>query len=105
MALYCLASPGGSPGVTTTALALVLSWPGEVVLAECDPAGRRVLSGFLAQRLTDSPGPGLLGLAMALDHHHAGQGRAVRVEDFTIPVRCPGFGEARFIWRRSASGC
>ncbi|GLY86022.1 hypothetical protein [Actinoallomurus iriomotensis] len=86
MAVYCLVSAGGSPGVTTTALALALSWPGEVVLAECDPAGRRVLPGYLAQRFNGSPGPGLLGLAMALDHQHAGRESAVRVEDFTIPL-------------------
>ena len=27
MAVYALVSPGGSPGVTTTALALALTWP------------------------------------------------------------------------------
>jgi hypothetical protein len=86
MAVYCVVSAGGSPGVTTTALALALSWPGEVVLAECDPAGRRVLPGYLAERFNGSPGPGLLGLAMALDHQHAGREPAVRVEDFTIPL-------------------
>lgn len=86
MALYCLISPGGSPGVTTTALALSLGWPHEVVLAECDPAGRRVLPGFLAGRLTGPPGPGLLGLAMALDRHATDPGGAARVEDFTIPL-------------------
>jgi hypothetical protein len=86
MTLSCLISPGGSPGVTTTALALALTWPNEVVLAECDPAGRRVLPGFLAERLNDSPGPGLLGLAMALDRQDAGHGGAARVEDFTIPL-------------------
>jgi hypothetical protein len=46
MSLIVLASPGGSPGVTTTALALALAWPRQVVLAECDPAGGSVLSGL-----------------------------------------------------------
>jgi hypothetical protein len=82
MALYCLCSPGGSPGVTTTALALALSWPREVVLAECDPAGRRVLPGYLAERLDGPPGPGLLGLAMALGR----EDEDARVEDYTIPL-------------------
>jgi hypothetical protein len=86
MALYCLISAGGSPGVTTTALALALTWPGEVMLAECDPAGRRVLPGFLAERLTEPPGPGLLGLAMALDRHRTDAEAGTRVEDFTIPL-------------------
>lgn len=85
MALYCLVSPGGSPGATTTALALALSWPREVVLAECDPAGRRVLTGYLAERLPGSPGPGLLGLAMALDQHADAEPAAL-VEQFTLPL-------------------
>jgi hypothetical protein len=87
MALYCLISPGGSPGVTTTALALALRWPHEVVLAECDPAGQRVLPGFLTERLHGSPGPGLLGLAMALTQRDTdAQAAAARVEDFTLPL-------------------
>jgi hypothetical protein len=90
MALYCLISPGGSPGVTTTALALALRWPQEVVLAECDPAGQRVLPGFLAERLHSSPGPGLLGLAMALDQRDTNAQGAARVEDFTLPLNGRG---------------
>ncbi|WP_345365483.1 hypothetical protein [Actinoallomurus liliacearum] len=66
--------------MTTTALALALGWPREVVLAECDPAGRRILPGYLAERLDGPPGPGLLGLATALG------GEDVRVEDYTIPL-------------------
>lgn len=87
MALYCLCSPGGSPGVTATALALALSWPREVVLAECDPAGRRILPGFLTERLDGPPGPGLLGLAMALGQE---AGQATRMEDYTIPLADDG---------------
>ncbi|MFV2179895.1 hypothetical protein ACFHW2_40395 [Actinomadura sp. LOL_016] len=34
-----------------------------MLLAECDPAGRRVLPGFMADRLREPAGPGLLGLA------------------------------------------
>lgn len=82
MALYCLISPGGSPGVTTSGLALALSWPREVVLAECDPAGRRILPGFLAERLEGPAGPGLFGLAMAIARNEAGPG----IADFTIPL-------------------
>lgn len=103
MGLYCLTSPGGSPGVTTTALALALGWPEEVVLAECDPAGRRVLPGYLAERLAGPPGPGLLGLAMAITTEAAstdavgtevaGTGvasRQARVEDYTLPLTDQG---------------
>jgi hypothetical protein len=82
MALYCLIGPGGSPGVTTSGLALALNWPREVVLAECDPAGRRILPGYLAERIEGPPGPGLFGLAMALGRDLD----EVRIEDFTIPL-------------------
>ena len=61
MSLYALASPGGSPGCTTTALALTLTWPQPVILAECDPAGGDILAGLFAGHL---PAPrGLLGVA------------------------------------------
>ncbi|SEG26312.1 hypothetical protein SAMN04489712_104129 [Thermomonospora echinospora] len=92
MALYCLISPGGAPGVTTTALGLALTWPGKVLLAECDPAGRRVLPGFMAERLRQAPGPGLLGLAMAMepDPHAA----AASLAEYALPL---GDGEAELL--------
>jgi hypothetical protein len=72
MGLYCLISPGGAPGVTTTALALTLTWNRPVLMVEADPGGRRVLPGFLADKLNGSaPGPGLLGLAMDVQHDPA----------------------------------
>jgi hypothetical protein len=46
--LYALVSAGGSPGVTTAAVALALSWPAPVVLAECDPSGGDILAGLLS---------------------------------------------------------
>lgn len=61
MAVYALVSAGGSPGVTTTALALALTWPSRVVLAECDPACGDILAGLYAGHLS-APG-GLLGVA------------------------------------------
>lgn len=84
MALYCVISPGGSPGATTTALGLALTWPGRVLLAECDPAGRRVLPGFMANRMSESAGPGLLGLAMAAD---TGANTPVPLEGYVVPIR------------------
>ena len=69
MSLYALVSPGGAAGVTTTALALALTWPQPVILAECDPAGGDILAGLFAGHL---PAPrGLLGLAF-----EAGRGSA-----------------------------
>ena len=51
MAVIALASAKGSPGVTTAALALTLTWPRRCVLAECDPAGGSVQAGYLAGAL------------------------------------------------------
>lgn len=51
MAVIALASGKGSPGVTTAALALALTWQGRCVLAECDPAGGSIQAGYLAGAL------------------------------------------------------
>ena len=69
MALHALVSPGGSPGVTTAAIALALTWPGSVVLAECDPSGGDILTGLFGGHLPARPGL----LAVALE---AGRGSA-----------------------------
>ncbi len=47
--LYALVSAGGSPGVTTAALAIALAWPAPdpVIVAECDPSGGDALAGVL----------------------------------------------------------
>ena len=63
MALLALVSAKGSPGVTTAALALATVWPRRVILAECDPAGGDVLSGYLAG--SQDASRGLLGLTRA----------------------------------------
>jgi MinD-like ATPase involved in chromosome partitioning or flagellar assembly len=47
-ALVALVSGGGSPGVTTAAVALALAWPTEVIVAECDASGGDILAGLLA---------------------------------------------------------
>jgi hypothetical protein len=62
MAVFAMLSAGGSPGVTTAALALTLGWPSQVVLAECDPSGGDVLAGLLGGHLPASTG--LLPLAL-----------------------------------------
>jgi MinD-like ATPase involved in chromosome partitioning or flagellar assembly len=60
--LLCLASVKGSPGVTTTALALAARWPASWrrVLIEADPAG-----GDLGARYGLPLTPGLVSLAAA----------------------------------------
>ncbi|MEU5225304.1 hypothetical protein AB0G55_22055 [Streptomyces toyocaensis] len=60
MAVIALTGCSGSPGVTTSALALLLSWPLEpgrrMILAECDPDGGAVLHGLLQGALGDRYG-------------------------------------------------
>jgi len=57
MSVIALASAKGSPGVTTTALALAAVWPRRVLVADCDPSGGD-LAGWLGQPST----PGLVTL-------------------------------------------
>jgi MinD-like ATPase involved in chromosome partitioning or flagellar assembly len=67
MALIALTAGKGSPGVTTTAIALAAVWPRDAVLADCDAAG-----GDVALRLPAADGQplrrdqGLLALAARL---------------------------------------
>lgn len=64
MAVLALTSCSGSPGVTTLAVGLALSWPRAVLLADCDPgAHQAVLAGYLAGRSAN--GKGLLRVAEA----------------------------------------
>jgi hypothetical protein len=60
MSVIALTGCSGAPGVTTCALALLLSWPLEpgrrVILAECDPDGGAVLHGLLQGTLGDRYG-------------------------------------------------
>ncbi len=60
MSLLCVCSAHGSPGVTTTAVALAGVWPEgrRLLLVEADPSG-----GVLAARFGLSDSPGLLSLA------------------------------------------
>ncbi|WP_329600201.1 hypothetical protein OIE43_44490 [Streptomyces pseudovenezuelae] len=60
MAVIALAGCSGAPGVTTSALALLLSWPLDpgrrMILAECDPDGGAMLHGLLQGSLGDRYG-------------------------------------------------
>ncbi|MFC5829520.1 hypothetical protein [Nonomuraea insulae] len=67
MAMYTLMSAGGSPGVTTTALAVTYTWQGRALLAECDPKGGNVLQGLLAGCM-EGHESGLLELALGAVH-------------------------------------
>ena len=64
MALVVVFSAGGSPGVSTTALALAFAWHRPVLLVDADPSGASaVFAGYL--RGTQVPGGGLIRLALA----------------------------------------
>jgi hypothetical protein len=64
MSILLLTSTGGSPGVTTLAVGLALTWPRPVLLADCDPgAHQAILAGYLAGR--SASGKGLLRVAEA----------------------------------------
>lgn len=82
MPILLLTSAGGSPGVTTTAVGLALTWPRPVVLVDCDPgAHQSVLAGFLAG--ASAGGKGLLRVAEA--HRDRRSLREV-VLDQTMPL-------------------
>lgn len=64
MALIVLVSASGSPGVTTAAVGLALSWPRPVLLVEADPTGgSATMAGYLRGAL--SPGDCLVDLVFA----------------------------------------
>ncbi|WP_430786859.1 ParA family protein [Actinoplanes sp. G11-F43] len=66
MALIAVTASKSSPGATVTSLALTLAWPRAAVLAECDPSGGSVLTGYLAGHTPADRG--LAQLAVA-DYH------------------------------------
>jgi hypothetical protein len=66
MALLAVAADKGSPGVTTSAVALAAVWPRPVLLAECDPAGGDLVFRLRgSDRGTLDTRRGLLSLAVA----------------------------------------
>jgi hypothetical protein len=54
--LTVVTSGKAAPGVTTSAWALALAWPGSLLLADCDPAGGDMAPGFLAGRVSTEHG-------------------------------------------------
>ncbi len=64
MVMVVLAAASGAPGVTTTSLGLVLSWPRNVLLADCDRTpSQAIQAGYLGG--ADLGGRGLGQLAKA----------------------------------------
>ena len=63
MAIHVLTSAAGSPGVTTTVMALATVWPRPVVVLEADPTGgSAILAGFYRGMADEL---GLIDLVMA----------------------------------------
>jgi len=97
-ALFALVSPGGSPGVTTAALALAFTWPSGAIVAECDPAGGSILAGALAGHLPG--GPGLVEHAIEAGHNPAAAaaglaGRLVPLDAERTRLLLPGLTDPR----------
>ncbi len=84
--LYALVSAGGSPGVTTAAVALALAWPSAVIVAECDPSGGDILAGLLTGHV-----PASLGLMEhAIEAGRDGYAAARALGDQLIPLDADG---------------
>lgn len=100
MSVIVLTSATGSPGVTTTALGLALTWPKNVLLADCDrdPA-QAIQAGYL--RGMDHGGRGL----MALAHLHR-QGAPLGPELWrnTLPLTSTGAQHRRYLPGFSTAG-
>src|SRR2546430_4646896 len=69
--LVAMCSAKGSPGVTVTALACILTWTGPLLLAECDPAGADIAAGYLRETRLD--GRGLAKLTTSLHRGRLGE--------------------------------
>ena len=90
MAVIVLVSASGSPGVTTAAVGLALSWPRPVLLVEADPT-----AGMLRRRAFEVPGlwagqvvtaPG----AVSAWHHHDSNVSSLYVVRGVLRLECEG---------------
>ena len=82
MALIVLCSASGSPGVTTSALGLALTWTRPVLLVEADPTGgSALLAGYFRGQVT--PTESLIDLAFA--YRSGGLVEAIPAVAMTLP--------------------
>lgn len=92
MAVIVCTSASGSPGVTTTALGLALTWPREVLLADCDrDPSQAIQAGYL--RGMDHGGRGLAALARL---HRENRTLAPDLWRHTVPLAL-GDAQRRFL--------
>jgi hypothetical protein len=118
MVSVALLSAKGSPGCTTSALALSTAWPEvhasrRVLVAECDPAGGDIASGYLRGSLDGSRGLAALAAqrapaaaaavweqVLALDD----DGRRLLLPGLTDPRQATGLGNAWSILAAALQG-
>ena len=77
--MVALVSGGGSPGVTTAAIALALTWPTDVIVAECDPGGGDILAGLLAGHVPAARGLMEHAIEAGRDHQSAAIGLSAQL--------------------------
>lgn len=100
MAVIVVTSASGSPGVTTTALGLALTWPRHVLLADCDrEPSQAVQAGYL--RGMDHGGRGLGALAGL---HRQGAALAPELWRQTLPLTSEGDRQRRLLPGFTSSG-
>lgn len=93
MAVVVCTSAAGSPGVTTTALGLSLTWSRDVLLADCDrDPSQAVQAGYL--RGMDHGGRGLAALARL---HRENRSLAPDLWRHTVPLVQWGDEQRRFL--------
>lgn len=84
--LISLTSASGSPGVSTTALGLALTWPRDVILLEADTIGvSSTLAGFFAGSI--SPRSTVLDLTPGEDFEELLLQQSIPLTDDTEPLR------------------
>ena len=100
MVSVALLSGKGSPGCTTAALALSTAWPSvhegrRILIAECDPAGGDIASGYLRASLDGSRGLAALAVHRAADPVAAVWEQVLALDDDGRRLLLPGLTDPR----------
>ena len=93
MAVIVFTSATGAPGTTTSSLAMALTWPRHVLLADCDrEPGQAVQAWYL--RGMDHGGRGMMSLAHL---HREGHDLTAELWRLTLPLVEDGAVQRRFL--------
>ncbi|MFI9389139.1 hypothetical protein ACIG5F_48675, partial [Kutzneria sp. NPDC052558] len=71
MAIISIVSAKASPGTTTTATALAVTWHAPMLLVGADPAGDDIIGGYLGPWIAKGwvqPGKGIVSFTTATRH-------------------------------------